>query len=165
MSHTKNIAQFLFCLSTLEEKTFQLYNELGQKVESPLAKSSFLTIAQESRKHSSMLQQASKGFGDIKFKEKDCQKGLGETWNYVIALLESIRKKGSFESEELLELAEELTVIEYSYVEEYSIMVKLKTLQYISKEISMVYEIDLGEIKNVLELIISEEESHQRLLN
>jgi rubrerythrin len=34
-----------------------------------------------------------------------------------------------------------------------------------SKEISMSYEIDLDVIKNVLESIINEEESHQRILN
>jgi hypothetical protein len=111
LSHAKNIAEFLFCLSALEEKTFQLYYELSQKVETPFAKSSFMTIAQESRKHSSMLKQASERFNDVQFREKDCKKGLGETWNYVITLLESIKKKDSVESEELLKLAEELTLI------------------------------------------------------
>ena len=165
MNSTENIAQFLFCLSALEEKTFQLYDELEKKVEIPFAKSAFSTLAQESHKHSLMLKEASKGFADVHFGEKDCKKGLGETWTHVIRLIESIKKSDFFESEELLKLAKNLAVIEYSFIEEYSIMVKLKTLQFMSKEISKSYEIDLEKIKNVLETIIDDEESHQKILN
>lgn len=164
LRHAKNLVEFLFCLNMLEEKTFQLYNELSQKAENSLAKSSFLTIAQESKKHSSMLRQASERFGSVKFGEKDCKKVLRETWDYVIDILKSIKNKDSFNSEELLELSQKLALIESAYIEEYSIMTKLKTLQYMSKEISTAYNIDLNEIKSVLESIIAEEESHQRIL-
>ena len=165
MSPVQNIAQFLFCLSELEEKTFQLYNDLSQKVEIPFAKSAFLTIAQESLKHSSMLKQASKGFADVKFGEKDCKKGLGETWNHITKLAKSLKKQKSFELEDLLKLCEKLSLVEYSLIEEYSVTVKLKTLQYMSQEISYAYDVDLDGIKRVLEAIIYDEESHQRILS
>jgi rubrerythrin len=165
MSSVQNIAQFLFCLSELEEKTFQLYHDLSQKVEFPSAKAAFLTIAEESRKHSSMLKRASKGFTDVQFAEKECKKGLGETWNYVINLSKSLEKQKTFELEDLLKLCEKLSLIEYSYIEEYSVSVKLKTLQYMSQEISDTYKVNLNSIKKALEVIIKDEESHQSILN
>lgn len=164
MGPSKNIAEFFHCLSMLENMTSQLYELLSQKVEFPLAKSSFLTIAKESENHSSMLKHVIERLGSAEFKEKDCKKGLGETWEYVIDLFQSIQKESSFDSEELLELSKKLAVIEANYVEEYSISVKLKTLEYMSSEISKAYNIDLNEIKSTLEAIIAEEESHQRLL-
>jgi hypothetical protein len=112
-----------------------------------------------------MLKQASERFGNVQFGEKDCKKGLREIWNYVTNLLKSTKNKDSFTSDELLKLSKNLAIVESSLVEEYSIMIKLKTLQYMSKEISASYNMDLDEIKNVLELIIADEESHQRILN
>jgi hypothetical protein len=148
----------------LEEKTFQLYSELSQKTENTLAKSSFHTIATESQNHSKMLKQASERFSSVNLKEKDCKKALRETWDYVVDLIKAIKNKDSFNSEELLKLSKRLALIESNYVEEYSIMTKLKTLQYMSKEISTAYTIDLNEIKNILDPIIADEESHQRIL-
>ena len=77
----------------------------------------------------------------------------------------STKNKKSFTPEELLKLSKNLAIIESSLVEEYSMMIKLKTLQYMSKEISASYNMDMDEIKNVLESIITDEESHQRILN
>lgn len=165
MRPVQNIAQFLSCLSALEEKTNQLYQELSQKIEIPFAKSAFLKIAQESLKHASMLKQAGEGFASVKFKEKDCKKGLGETWNYVANLADSIKKQKSIELEDLLKLCENLSLVESSLIEEYSVAVKLKTLQYMSKEISDSYEVDIDKIRDVLEAIIYDEESHQRIIS
>jgi len=46
----------------------------------------------------------------------------------------------------------------------YYILVQLKTLQYMTKEIRETYNVDLEDLKDVLETIIRDEETHRELL-
>jgi rubrerythrin len=161
---SKNLGEVLFCLSELEEKTFELYHDLATKVKDSFAKKSYQKIAKESSKHASILKDSAKIFGEISVKTKDCEKGLGEVWKYVMDSLNSIKKKEALNAKELFELSKKLAIIEHSLVEEYNILVKLQTMQYMSKEISSAYNVDIEKIHQTLETIIADEESHRRIL-
>ena len=49
--------------------------------------------------------------------------------------------------------------------EEYYILVQLKTLQYMTREIREIYNVDLEDLKDILETIIRDEEIHRELLS
>jgi hypothetical protein len=51
----KVLADFIKCLSILENDTFLLYKALSDKVEHPLLKSLLNSIAEDSLKHSTLL--------------------------------------------------------------------------------------------------------------
>ena len=163
MGSPENIGTLLYCASLLEEKTYQMYYELSQKIEHPIAQPLFLSIAQDSLKHSKLFREVSKGFMITHFKEKNCKKGFGKTWNYVIEAAKLVKKK-FFNSEELLELTKKLAIIEYSLGEEYSILVKFQTLKYMSQEISKSYGVDLDKVKGILDSIIEDEQKHRQIL-
>jgi len=56
-------------------------------------------------------------------------------------------------------------LLESTVGEEYYILVQLKTLQYLTKEIREIYNVDLEDLKVVLETIIRDEETHRELLS
>jgi hypothetical protein len=74
MDSQRNVASFLYCSSILEEKTYQMYCELGQKVNHPIMKSWLLSIAYDSLKHSTLLGEISKDFTDNFQKKKIVKK-------------------------------------------------------------------------------------------
>ena len=55
-------------------------------------------------------------------------------------------------------------LLESTVGEEYYILVQLKTLQYMTREIREIYNVDLEDLKDILETIIRDEETHRELL-
>jgi rubrerythrin len=49
--------------------------------------------------------------------------------------------------------------------EEYFVLVQLKTLEYMTKEIAQTYKVDIESLKDIFELIIKDEENHREILN
>ena len=62
-------------------------------------------------------------------------------------------------------LVEKLMLLESTVAEEYYILVQLKTLQYMTREIREIYNVDLEDLKDILETIIRDEETHRELLS
>jgi hypothetical protein len=58
-----------------------------------------------------------------------------------------------------------LMILESTVSEEYYILVQLKTLQFMTKEIRELYNVDLEDLKDTLETIIRDEETHRELLS
>jgi hypothetical protein len=56
-------------------------------------------------------------------------------------------------------------LLESTVGEEYHILVELKTLQYMTREIREIYNVDLEDLKDILETIIRDEETHRKLLS
>jgi len=71
---SKNIANFLYCSSTLEEKVFSLYRGLSEKTQNQLAKSSLIYIAYDSLKHSVIMRGIAENISQSKPKSGDCGK-------------------------------------------------------------------------------------------
>ncbi len=164
MDSPRKVAIFLYCSSILEEKTFHMYYELGQKVGHPTVRDWILSIAYDSRRHSTLLREISEAIVDKLPKEKECKKGLQKTWENNIVLSREISDKATFDSKSLRELAEKLAVFEYSLSEEYSTLVQLQTLQFMSYEIYQSYGIDMEYAKGVFESIIDDERKHRETL-
>lgn len=164
MDNPQAIAKYINCLSILEDNTALLYNNLSERVETPLIKSLLLSISKDSSKHSTLLKGIADSISDSKQNSKDCAKKLGEVWNMVTNYLNEVNKKERMGKLGFSELLPKLTALESSLGEEYYIFVQMKTLQLMAKEINQLYGIDLEKIKKVFESIIKDEEHHREVL-
>ena len=158
------IASLLKGLSLLENEVFLLYKNLGDKVELPLVKSLLLTIASDSQKHSIILKGVGESIAKSKAKPRECEEKLSEVWHVTDTFYREIVSKERITAEELPQLAGKLTVLESMLGEEYYVFTQLKTLEFMTKEISQLYNIDLSNIKNIFVSIINDEEHHRELL-
>jgi rubrerythrin len=161
-----NIADFLNCASILEERTYMLYKSLADKVDLPLVNSLLLHIAYDSQKHSAILRGISASVAKSKKQLIDCgKKSLGETWTTIERLAAEISKEEKLTKEQMSSLVKKLMILESTVGEEYYILVQLKTLQFMTKEIRELYNVDLEDLKDILETIIRDEETHRELLS
>ena len=162
----ESIADFLHCASVLEERAYLLYKSLADKVDLPLINSLMLHIAYDSRKHSVLLKGISESIVKPKKQPKDCEKKLflGGPWTEIERLTRAIDREKRIPNKNLSSLINKLMLLESTVSEEYYILVQLKTLQYMTKEIREIYNVDLEDLKDVLETIIRDEETHRELL-
>jgi hypothetical protein len=156
------MASHLSCLSVLEQNTALLYKSLSEKTDIPLAKSLLFSIAQDSSKHSALLKGISDSIFSTDVKTKDCAKNLGPIWRNVTTYLNEVTAKE--ENLSLAELYEKLLTLESNIGEEYYIFVQMQTLQYMTKEINQLYNINLDKVKRIFESIINDEEHHREIL-
>jgi len=163
----ESVADFLRCASILEERAYLLYKSLADKVNLPLINSLLLHIAFDSRKHSVILKGISESIAKPKKQSKDCEKKLffGGTWTIIERLAGDIARKERIPREHMSSLVEKLMLLESTVAEEYYILVQLKTLQYMTREIREIYNVDLEDLKDILETIIRDEETHRELLS
>ena len=163
----ESIVDFLNCASILEERAYLLYKSLADKVNLPLVNSLMLHIAYDSRKHSIILKGISESIARPKKQPKDCEKKLflGGPWTVIERLAREIDKEKQIPKKDMSSLIKKLMLLESTVGEEYYILVQLKTLQYMTKEIREIYNVNLEDLKDVLETIIRDEETHRELLS
>jgi rubrerythrin len=162
---TKDIADFLYCCGNLEEKVFALYRTLSDKVQNPIVKSLFLYIAYDSLKHSMTMRGIAETISESKPKPEDCARKINQVWRKIASLSTDISNSEKIGDHELSPLASELAGFENLLCEEYFVLVQVKTLEYMTKEIAQMYKVDLDGLKNIFELIIKDEENHRGILN
>ncbi len=148
------------CRTTL----FCYTKNIADKVEVPLVKSFLLQIAIDSQKHSILLRGVAESIAQPKGKPKNCEKKIGESWRIIDTILKEINGKAKIPSGDFPHLAEKLTILESVMGEEYYMFVQLKTLELMMKEITQIYNIDLGSVKKLFLNIIRDEETHRELL-
>jgi rubrerythrin len=163
----ESIADFLRCASILEERAYLLYKSLANKVNLPLINSLMLHIAFDSRKHSVLLKGISESIAKPRKQPKDCEKKLflGRTWTIIEHLAGEITRKERIPRKHMSSLVEKLMLLERTVGEEYYILVQLKTLRYMTREIREIYNVDIEDLKDILETIIRDEEIHRELLS
>jgi rubrerythrin len=160
-----DIADLLYCSSMLEENTFLLYKKIAEKMSLPMVKSILFQIAFDSHKHSTTFRGIVESIAPVRKKPRNCDKMLGAAWNTVNALLLEFSVMKKISSAELPYLTQKLNELESVFGEEYNILVQLKTLQYMTKEINKLYNVNLRDVKSIFERIIDEEEHHIELLS
>jgi len=154
----KTVAKFLFCLGVLEGKAFQLFGRISEKVELPRVKFSLLYVAYDSLKNSVILDELSRSFAMPEVKPKDYERILGEVWKMVGALSMDILKLEKITKEDSLSFANKLIGV-YALT-----IVQLKTLRFMSKEISKAYGVDLEVLEGILDLVVEDEETDTQVL-
>jgi rubrerythrin len=165
MKKPEGIADFLMCSSFLEERTHLLYKSLADNVDLPLIKSMLLHIAYDSQKHSAILNGMCESIGGSKMKLKDCEKKTGPTLKAIENIQREIPSGKNIQKETISSLAKKLAVLESNMGEEYFVLIQMKTLQYMTKEICEIYNVQLQDMKDIFEVIIRDEETHRELLS
>jgi len=160
----KVLANFINCLSILENDTYLLYKSLSTKVEAPLIKTMLFSIAVDSQKHSTLLKGVADSISKVPEKPKNCEKNTGEVWKLVASLRAKIDAKKIYPEEEMLELSQKLTFLESIIGEEYYMFVQMKTLDLMMKEINQIYNLDLSGLKSIFTHIINDEEHHREII-
>ena len=161
----KAFADYINCLSILESNTAQLYRDLANQTEIPLARTLLLNIAIDSTKHATILQGIRNSLATSKKDPKDCEKNLGDVWRTVDYLKKEVSEKQNGNKLELSQLAEKLSALESRLGEEYHVFVQMKNLEYLSKEINQFYEVKLDSVRRIINSIIRDEEHHRELLS
>jgi rubrerythrin len=159
----RDIAEYINCLSILEDQTSLLYKSISDKIEIPLIKTLLREIEIDSKKHSMLLKGVSESITHPKGGQKECSKG-NETLQTTGRMLKEIAKIKRISSEDLMQLSERLKTLESDMGEEYYILVQMRTLKMMMKEINQMYNIDLGSVKGIFMNIIFDEEHHREIL-
>jgi rubrerythrin len=160
----KEVAGFLYCSSNLEERTFSLYRSIASKTKNLLARSSLYYIAYDSLKHSVIMREIAETISPSKPKTGDCEKKLKQVWQKISDLSDEVTEKQKLNESDLPDLMNRLAGFENSLSEEYFVLVELKTFDFMSKEISQIYKVNLESVKYVFELIAKDEENHREIL-
>jgi rubrerythrin len=162
-----DVADFLYCACILEERAYLLYKNLADKVDFPLINSLLLHIAYDSRKHSVILKGIIKSVAKAKKIPKNREKELffGESWTAIEHLVREIDEKERIPKEHLSSLIHKLMILESTVADKYYCLVQLKALRYIAREISEIYNLDVKDLKEILNVIIRDEETHVKLLS
>jgi rubrerythrin len=163
----ESIVDFLYCASIFEERAYSFYKNLADKVSLPLVNSLLLHIAYDSRKHSVTLKGICESIAKTKKQSKDFEKKLffGRTWTVIEHLAEEIAREQGIPKESMVSLVKKLMLLESTVAEEYYILIQLKTLQYMAKEVRETYNVDIKDLKDILVTIIRDEETHRKLLS
>ena len=163
-SKRDNIADSLWCDSVFEHRTYLLYKNLADRVDLPFVKSLLLHIAYDSQKHSAILNGISQSIGGSRVKAKDCEKRLSISWRVIDDISYEIANEKEALVESQSSLTKKLSLLESAMGEEYSALVRIKTLQAMTGLIRENYNVDLEDLKDVFETIIRDEQTHLELL-
>ncbi|MCX8153102.1 MAG: ferritin-like domain-containing protein [Candidatus Bathyarchaeota archaeon] len=158
------IANLINCLSILENNTFELYTNLAEKIGLPIVKSIFIHIAIDSHKHSMALKCVAEKIGKPHKNPKNCEKHVGEVWRTIERISREITRKARINQADWPDLLEKLAALESVVGEEYYMLVELKTLQMMAKEINQMHRVDLSNFESIFLRIIQEEETHRALI-
>ena len=164
MDNPKMMAQYLDCLSVLEDNTALLYRKLSERADTPIVASLFLSISQDSSKHSSLLKGVARSISNPKQNKRDCARKLKDVWRMVDFCLEELNKEEKAGKISFLELLPKLDALESQLGEEYYIFVQMKTFQFLAKEINVLYKVKLEKVRNIFESIARDEEHHKEVL-
>ncbi len=62
-------------------------------------------------------------------------------------------------------MVHKLEILESTVADKYYCLVQLKALRYMTREISEIYNLDVKDLKDILKIIIKDEETHRKLLS
>ncbi len=158
---SKDIVDFIHCLSFLENKASALYKKLSEKTVSPTFSDSFLKISQNAKKHSEDLDKVASKIGRSRINKRECAKRLTTICKSIDEVSKKIEKKNLLSLEELFEI---IHVLEGSLGEESFMLIQLKTFVAMAPQIRRLYGVHLENFRNLLYVIATDEETHIEML-
>jgi rubrerythrin len=158
-------ADYLTCLSVLEEETYLLYKEVAEKVEAPLIKALLGAIALDSEKHAEILKGISLSIREPENKQLNCTEIIGQTWQELQSLRKEFSAIKTLKGSSFKEAVEKLHSYEYALGEEYYMFIQIEAIGQITTEINKIYTIDIYSAKNLFLRIIKDEERHLETLD
>ncbi|MCW3997942.1 MAG: hypothetical protein NWF10_05160 [Candidatus Bathyarchaeota archaeon] len=157
---SKDIADFLHCLSFLENRTSTLYKKLSDKTVNSAFSDSFLKISQNTKKHSETLDEIAKKISRPRIGDKECAKRLATAFKSIEKVTKKIKHKKLLSNEDLSEI---ISILEGSLGEESYMLIQAKTFLAMAPQISRLYGVHLENFKKLLYSIVADEEAHMEM--
>jgi rubrerythrin len=155
------IADFLTCLSGLEQKNAQLFQMLSEKTIMPSAKPLLYEIAQDNQKHAKQLQEISKKIGNPTVQTKQCKQRLSVVCENTETILRMVKQRKQVTVNELSDF---LQILESSGGAAQYLLVQAETFLFMSQEITKFYGMDANEFNQLLQGMVQDIEKHIDLL-
>lgn len=155
------IADFLTCLSGLEQKNAQLFQMLSEKTIMPSAKPLLYEIAQDNQKHAKQLQEISKKIGNPNVQTKQCKQRLSVVCENTETILRMVKQRKEVTVNELSDF---LQILESSGGAAQYLLVQAETFLFMSQEITKFYGMDAKEFNQLLQGMVQDIEKHIDLL-
>lgn len=155
------LADFLLCLSGLEDKNSQLFKGLSEKIVLPSVKPQLKKIADDNEKHSKRLQEMGERMGNPKMKTKECKKKLSVVCENTEIILKQVQEKKEIS---LKELSEYLKILESAGGAAQFLLVQAETFLFMCNEIKKCYGTKSHTFNEMLNEIVQDIEEHIRLL-
>ena len=155
------IADFLTCLSGLEQKNAQLFQVLSEKTIMVSAKPLLLEIAQDNQKHAKQLQEICKKIGNPTVQTKQCKQRLSVVCENTETILRMVKQRKQVTVNELSDF---LQILESSGGAAQYLLVQAETFLFMSQEITKFYGMDAKEFNQLLQGMVQDIEKHINLL-
>ena len=155
-----NFERQILCLALLEKELYELYTNLSSRVEDLSARTLFSYIATDSLKHSTILATIIDEVNGQNVQEIDCDVNIIYNKEMIKSISKDVNKTRRITHDELIVLIDTLTGFESLLLAEYKKAFHLEFKSY-SK---YAQEKDDDNDLNIFNLIISDEECHQRIL-
>lgn len=160
---SNSIRNALEYLAIFEKKTCLLYEDLTEKMDTPLTKSIMQCISLDSRKHATLL----KGIAQTLPKSSkpiDPPKAMKDAWKSIDNFQIDLSKIDSMTTDELGDVCTQLTLIETTLAEEYLELLEYDALQTIYEAINNCHTISFESLKTILLEAHQNEEYHKIML-
>ena len=164
MKDHQTIAAYIQCLSMFETNTYHLYQTLAEKVQMPLASGLLNGIALDSQKHSILLKTISECVEIPEKKIKSCEKKLRKTLRIITSFHIEIQARERINHTNFPRTADNLSIIAGAFGEEYRMLAKTATLEFLVNGINKRSKVNLKDIQFIFETIIAEQAQHAKLL-
>lgn len=155
------IADFLTCLSGLEQKNAQLFKILSEKTTMSSAQPLLLEIAQDNEKHAKRLLEISNKIGNPTVQTKECKQRLSVVCENTETILRMVKKR---EQVTVNEMSDFLEILESSGGAAQYLLVQAETFLFMSNQITKFYGMDGKEFNQLLQRMVQDIEKHIHLL-
>ena len=150
-------------LAVFEKKTSSLYEDVAEKLESPLAKALLQNISLDSRKHAISLKGIALSMpkSDVKL---DMPKAMKEAWDSIDAFQIELSKVDTIDKTDMVTISEQLARCEDSLAAEYYSLLQFNTIDLLHKQMTRPYKVDFETLKTILLQAQHDEEYHREIL-
>ncbi len=154
---SKDISNFLQCLSFLEKQTSTLYNQLSEKIINSAFSDSFQKISHNAKKHSKNLEEIANKICRSEIGDKECSKRLATAYNPIKEASKKIKHKKLLSNEEISEI---ISILECSFGEDSYMVIQAKTCLAMAPQMCLLYGVHLENFQKVFYDIVADEEAH-----
>lgn len=150
-------------LAVFESKTSSLYEDVAEKLESPLAKALLQNISLDCRKHAISLKGIAQSMPKNGF-QFDMPKAMRETWGSIDSFQIELSKVDTIDQTDMGNLIEQLARWEDSLAAEYYGLLQFNTIDLLHKHMTKPYKVDFETLKTILLQAQHDEEYHREIL-
>lgn len=150
-------------LAVFEKKTSILYEDVAEKLESPLARALLQNISLDCRKHAISLRGIALSMSKSGF-ILDMPRTMKETWDSIDAFQIELSKVDTISQKDMAKLSEQLTRWEDTLAAEYYGLLQFNTIDLLHKQMSKPYKVDFETLKTILLQAQHDEEYHREIL-